>query len=80
MLFVTKQQAIDAGMTHHGRIYGVPSWVSITDTGVIGAPKFRPFGVYLWLADAAYGFIAANLISQGNYLKTPLAVLRPIKE
>lgn len=79
MLYVTKQQAIECGMTHHGRIYGVPAWVRETPDGVDAATKITFMGYWCdfmdWLYDQATYFMAAD-----QCIESPLRVLRPIQE
>jgi len=78
MLCITKQKAIEAGMTHHGRIFGVPSWVRVTDEGVEGAPKFLPLLLWMVFADWLYD-VASYFMSADRYIEAPLRVLEPIE-
>lgn len=78
MLYITKQKAIEAGMTHHGRIFGVPSWVRVTDEGVEGAPKFLPLLLWMVFADWLYD-VASCFMSADRYIEAPLRVLDPIE-
>ncbi len=78
-MFITKQQALAAGMTHHGSIYGVPAWVRETEYGLDGAPKFAPAAAWCWLCDKAYD-LATYLIPTGSFLEAPLRIGRPIAE
>lgn len=78
MIYITEKQALAAGMTHHGRIYGVPAWVCETADGVVGAPKLVPLVVWCWLVDWLYE-AAAWLMPADRYIEAPLRVLRPIE-
>jgi len=78
-VFITKKQALAAGMTHHGSIYGVPAWVRETDDGVDGAPKFAPAVVWCWLCDKVYD-LATYFMPADAFIEAPLRVGRPILE
>lgn len=77
-LFITEQEALDAGMTHHGTIFGIPAWVRETAYGLDGAPKFIPAGAWLWVCDRLYD-LAAMCLPRGRYLEAPLRVGGPIE-
>ncbi len=36
---ITEQEAAAAGLTHEGSVYGVPSWIKISQKHVSGVPK-----------------------------------------
>lgn len=77
MLYITKRQALASGMTHHGRIFGVPAWVRETPYGLDGAPKFLPLSLWCWLADWLYEAVTWFMPTD-RYIEAPLRILRPI--
>jgi hypothetical protein len=77
-LFITEADALAAGMTHHGRLFGVPAWVRPTPDGVDGAPKFLPLQAWCWMADAAYE-VASRFLPPGAYLVAPMSADRLIR-
>lgn len=77
MLFISREEALEAGMTHHGRIFGVPAWVCDTEDGLDACPKFVPAVAWCWLADKLYE-IATWFMPSDCYLEAPLRVLEPI--
>lgn len=79
MLFISKQDALAAGMTHHGSIYGLPAWVRETEYGVDGAPKFIPAAAWCWAVDWLYD-TATWFMPADRYIEAPLRVGRPIED
>lgn len=76
-LFVTEAQAVRAGMTHHGKLFGIPAWMAETPEGVDAVPKFRPFSLWCAFADWAYDF-AATMMPSGSWVEAPMRVTAPI--
>lgn len=78
LLYVTEAAARDAGMTHEGRMFGVPAWLAVTgENEVVGCPKVT--ALQLWcmavdaLMEAATYFIPADVC-----VETPIYIGRRI--
>ena len=41
--YMTKSEALAAGMTHHGSYYGIPVWMAPDDPDFLCCAKWRPF-------------------------------------
>jgi hypothetical protein len=79
MFYITKKQALKAGLTHEGKLFGVPAYFG-TDYGhaVTATPKVPVLNLYCLLADALYEF-ASYFLHGHHVLHTPIKIERPIK-
>jgi hypothetical protein len=78
-LRITKQMALDAGMTHEGTVMGVPCWLeNVEDPDeIILAPKFYPMILYLKLAAYAVNagaWLTSIMLSTDVRYDTPIVV------
>ena len=77
LFYIPERVAKAWGMTHHGRIYGVPAWVRETDCGVDGAPKVPVLVLWCKGVDLLYE-AATYFMPSDRYIEAPLKALRPI--
>jgi hypothetical protein len=69
--YVTIQDAKAAGLTHEGKLFGVPAWMRCDGDNMAAVPKFQPFTAWTWLADKAFD-IASYFIPAGASLPSPI--------
>lgn len=76
--FVSKEDALAAGLTHEGTICGVPCWmIEDEDGNASGAPKFVPAQLWISLCDKLYNF-ATVFMSREHYIEFPMKVKNKI--
>ena len=51
-LYIAESDAIEAGMTHEGTLFGVPAWLVEDGEMVNGTPKVPVLNLWCWLADS----------------------------
>lgn len=77
-LWCNAEGAKAAGLTHHGRLYGVPAWVRDEGEMVMGVPKVPLLRLYTdacdWVFDSFSYFLSVDAI-----LVSPLHVGKPIE-
>lgn len=79
-LFITKADAINDGLTHHGTMYGVPAWMRpVSGEGFMAVPKFYPFMLWCIFGDFCFN-LASYFVSANNVLMTPIRVGNRIEE
>lgn len=82
-LVITKQMARDAGMTHEGKIYGVPVWMGhVNDPEYVDAvAKIYPLSWWMtfrgWVDDMIVDAVYL-LFRHQIAIETPIEVIRPI--
>lgn len=56
ILFIDKKMAQEGGMTHTGRVYGMPCWLADVDDPemITAVTKFYPLNFYLAAMDWMY--------------------------
>jgi hypothetical protein len=79
MFYITKAQAIDSGLTHEGKLFGVPAYFG-TDYGnaVTAVPKVPILQLYCLLCDALFE-LASYFLRGHHVLTTPIKIERPLK-
>ena len=78
-LYITEADAIEAGMTHEGRMFGVPSWLRIdSEEQVTGSPKVPLLHVWCMFVDAVLE-IGSWFVSSDNTVESPITVGRRIE-
>lgn len=80
MLYISKQDALDAGLTHEGSLYGVPAWFAgVGDDEIfLATPKIPLLHAWCWLGEKLLDF-GAFFISADYVLVSPINVKGPIK-
>ena len=76
MIYINKADALAAGLTHEGTLFGVPAWfvdVPHSSDEAIGTPKFVPLIAYCIVANLAFA-AAAYLLPVGTVLRTPIYI------
>lgn len=77
-LYVTEADAIAAGMTHEGRMFGVPAWLAVTDENeVTGTPKVPVLNLWCLLIDALME-AATYFLDSETCVETPIYLGRPL--
>lgn len=77
-LYLTEASAVEYGMTHEGRLFGVPAWLTITgENEVLGAPKVPILQLWCILIDRLMD-AACWLIPEDVEVATPVFVGRSI--
>lgn len=79
MIYISKSEALSAGLTHEGTLYGVPAWFADDGSGEIAAatPKLVPLRFWCWLADHAYE-LATYFMRSDQMLESPIKVTKRI--
>lgn len=54
--FMTKDEALKAGFTHHGSYYGIPLWITDSETPMV-ATKWEPLEYVMTMFHYIEGFI-----------------------
>ncbi|HEL4296697.1 TPA: hypothetical protein UM674_000626 [Stenotrophomonas maltophilia] len=79
LLYVTRREALDAGMTHSGRLFGVPAWLRVdSDEQVTGTPKVPALHLWCWLIDQLLE-LPCCLLPQDCALVSPITIGREIE-
>lgn len=79
-LLISKEQALDAGMTHEGTLFGVPCWMAGENSDeIMACAKFAPFE--LWLGVCSWVFDAFTIfVPEDKWLVTPMKFGAEIKQ
>lgn len=82
-IYITKERAIENGLTHNGKLYGVPSWVRggvvEGEDGFYGVPKVPLLQLYLVLAESLMNLFTLFL-KEGAVIEAPIRATAPIME
>lgn len=79
MLYITKKEAIKAGLTHEGTLYGVPAWFGEDDgVMVMATPKIPLLTLWTLFADAMYE-LASFFLRGHQVLRSPIHIEKAIK-
>lgn len=81
-IYVPESLALQIGMTHEGRMFGVPAWLADdpNDRDIFwGAPKVPLLTLWCIFADKCYELFSYTMPSD-KYLKTPIYPTRKIGE
>ncbi|MBH1877704.1 hypothetical protein I5W23_04365 [Stenotrophomonas maltophilia] len=77
-LYVDKESAIEAGMTHEGRLFGVPAWLrEDSDSQVTASPKVPALHLWCMGVDLVLE-IAAAFVQEDRALESPITLGRRI--
>jgi len=82
IFWMTANEALEAGMTHHGRLYGIPAWVARDPRepdvlhGCAKVPLLSVLTILLDVLDDAWCRIG---LEDGEVHVTPVRMLRPIQ-
>ncbi len=77
-LYIDRASAIDAGMTHEGRLFGVPAWLrEDSDTQVTASPKVPALHLWCMAVDLVLE-IAAAFVQEDLTLESPITLGRRI--
>jgi hypothetical protein len=75
--YITREDALAAGLTHEGTLFGVPAWFAgagENDEGnFMATPKFKPLGIWTLFADSLYD-IAECFLPAGRVLESPIRI------
>lgn len=74
-MYITKERALEAGLTHEGTLYGVPAWFADDGNGEtsMATPKFLPLQAWCYLADKAFD-LAACFMPATCVLESPITI------
>lgn len=79
LIYITEQQALEAGMTNEGRLFGVPAWLRVdSDEQVTGTPKVPVLHLWCWVADLAME-LKACLFYVDEVVESPISIGRRIE-
>jgi hypothetical protein len=74
LIYITRNMAKEAGLTHEGTLFGVPAWFAGENDEVsIATPKVPILHVWCWLADSAYE-ILSYFISSDEVIESPIKI------
>ena len=59
--YMTQADAVELGLTHHGRYYGIPCWIT-PDEDFAVSPKWGPFEYLMTLAHYIEAFLQATFL------------------
>lgn len=77
-IYVTRADAIEAGMTHEGRLFGCPAWLRVdSEVQVTGTPKIPALHLWCWFVDFMLD-TAACLIPEDVQIVSPISIGKPI--
>lgn len=82
LFWMTADQALASGMTHHGRLYGIPAWVARDpcDPNVLhGCAKVPLLSVVTILFDVFDDALCRVALPEGKIHVAPVRILRPIR-
>ena len=74
-IYMPEDVAVQLGLTHNARLFGVPAWVREEPEAIVACPKFTPMTLYFRLADAVLWTVAFLTALE---IETPLVLLHPI--
>lgn len=77
-LWCGAEDAKAAGLTNHGRLYGLPAWVRDEGDMVSGCPKVPILRLYTAACDVAFD-MCSYFIGEDTVLVSPLHVGKPIE-
>lgn len=66
MIYTTEKKAKQYGFTHHGRYYGVPVWIALSDEPTVTA-KFAPFNYLVELFSYMEELLSPLVRLEGGY-------------
>lgn len=77
-IYVTRADAIEAGMTYEGKMFGCPAWLRVdSDMQVTGTPKIPILHLWClaidWLLE-----IGSHLVPEDKVLVSPITIEKPI--
>lgn len=80
MIYISKKEAIEAGATHHGRLFGVPVWFMGDPNGdeVMAAPKCLLLQPVLWFCDAFVEMLTFGMPND-TFIEIPITNYGPIE-
>lgn len=74
LIYVTRQDALDAGMTNEGRLFGVPAWLRVdSEDQVTGTPKIPALRAWCWAVDLLLD-LTCCFIPEDQLLVSPITV------
>ncbi len=77
-LYVRETVAIANGMTHEGRLFGVPAWLRVDgDDQVTGTPKVPALHLWCLLIDLSLE-VASCFMREDQVLASPITIGRPL--
>lgn len=77
-LYVDRESAIEAGMTHEGLLFGVPAWLREDGySQVTGSPKVPALHLWCMVVDLVLE-IAAAFVQEDRALESPITLGRRI--
>lgn len=77
-VWCSSEDAKSVGLTHHGRLFGIPAWVRDDGEMVVGVPKFPILRLYTDACDWAFSAFSF-FVSEDAELVIPLYVGREIE-
>lgn len=79
-LYITKARALESGLTHEGRLFGVPAWFDGDDDGEVSmaTPKIPALHLWCMLVDGLME-AASYLIPADAVLVSPITITGRIK-
>lgn len=75
--YVDEATALSAGMTHHGKIWGIPVWVNPSGNDFDACPKYPACAPYLWVCESIVG-LALYFIPEDWIFETPMSLGKKI--
>lgn len=79
MFYITKRQALAAGLTHEGTLFGVPAYFESSDGDIVmGTPKVPILHLWCALCDSLYE-LASYFLHGHHVLISPIYIKRPIQ-
>jgi len=76
--YMTKSEAVKAGMTHHGSYYGIPVWIAPERPDCLCCAKWRPFDYLMILFHYIEGFMRSVLFPD-DYPMFQFTIKKPIE-
>jgi hypothetical protein len=74
LIYITRETAKAAGLTHEGTLFGAPAWFGEHDGELaMATPKIPALHAWCWLADKFYEF-GAMLIPADAVLRSPIHI------
>lgn len=79
LIYITREMAKGAGLTHEGTLFGVPAWFDDSDDEdlFMATPKIPLLHAWCWLADKFYAF-GSMLIPADAVLRSPIRITNKI--
>lgn len=80
-IYFSIEDAKACGLTHEGRLFGVPAWMRCSNDEFMAVPKFVPFNAWTLFCDWAFD-VAADLLCNRSTgpMVAPIHVGRSIAE